>query len=193
MNYSTYPQVVLGYRPPITISIEYEHVIFDIYRFPGTKVTSPFKFISSNQRKDILYRYILLGAVAQRTNKGDVPLRVWLSGVALVNENGMLIGYCWLYLSKCANYNVFVLLIYPDLSFDFREHVVHVRDMIPDLTRVVPSDVLTIFEQFHETRRWKEEGVVRKSGVINRKIVQFGTGYVDAPSLLYEPCKELFY
>ncbi len=181
---------MLGSKPPITIFIGYDSVIFDIYKFPGTKATSPFKFISSIQKKDILHRFIHLGAVAQRTTKSDAPLRVWLSGVALVDENNILIGFCWLYMSKCANHNVFVLLIYPDLSSEFKENLSCIKDMIPDLAIVVPLNVLAKFEQFHETKLWREEGVVTKSGAINRKIVQYGTGYVDAPSLLFEPCRE---
>jgi hypothetical protein len=153
------------------------------------KFTSPFKYLSTDQKKEILFRFIPLGAVAQKPSKPGPSLRVWISGAALVDESGTLKGFVWFYLSKCAPFNVHVLLISPNLELDFKESLTHIKDLVPNLTINVPEDVLNVFEKFHQTKIWKEEGHIRANGSVIRQLVQYNCGYVDSPSPKYEPCK----
>lgn len=175
---------------PIEIKVGDNLVFFDRYRPYGvTKFMSPYKFLSSNQKKDILFRFISLGAVAQKPSKPGASLRVWISGAAVVDDKNTLKGFVWFYLSKCAPFHVHLLLVSPNLEWEFKETLSHIKDLTPDLTINVPSDVVKVFEEFHETRLWKEEGFIKENGSVTRKLVQYNCGYVDSPSPRHEPCK----
>lgn len=149
-----------------------------------TAPTSPFLFVSNRQRVELLHRSVPIAAVAQK-GRGGI-MRVWVCPAGLRDKDGDLVGYLMLiFRFNCNSKPPRAQIVMKDEDdnwsmFEF-DKLNDLYGYTCDPSEEIPEEVQRVYDAHYDRKMWKEEGIIKPNGDVQRKYLLANGVWDDAP------------